>query len=329
MSGSTRFLIAALVLALSGAALWYAVLRDGDDLPPGFAKANGRIEAGRVDVATKFAGRLAEILVSEGDRVEAGQILARLDDAQIRAQLREAEAQVSSARQTLAERRAVLEERKSALVFAEKELFRARELGERGFAPEERIDLRLSEKESAAAAVTSAKAGIAAAEAQVEAAQATVDRLRADLEDYALHAPRAGRVQYRLAEPGEVLGAGTRVLTLIDLTDVVMTVYLPTGAAGRLAYGAEARLVLDAAPEYVIPASVTFVAGEAQFTPKYVETEEERETLMFRVKLRIPPEILADYQDVVKTGVPGVAHVRVDPSASWPEELTVRLPDAR
>ena len=126
-----------------------------------------------------------------------------------------------------------------------------------------------------------------------------------------------------------MLSAGARVLTLLDLTDVVMTVYLPTGAAGRLSYGAEARLVLDAAPEYVIPASVSFVAGEAQFTPKYVETEEERENLMFRVKLRIPPEILADYQDVVKTGVPGLAHVRVDPGAEWPASLAVRLPDVR
>jgi len=328
MSGQRQFLIAVLVLALAGAGIWYAAFRDSDELPPGFATANGRIEAERVDVATKFAGRLAEVLVSEGDRVEAGQILARLDDAQIRAQLREAEAQESSARQTLAERRAVLTERQSALVFAEKELYRAQQLGERGFAPEETVDLRLSEKKSAAAAVDSAKAGISAAEAQVEAAQATVDRLRADLEEYALLAPRAGRVQYRLAEPGEVLGAGARVLTLIDLTDVVMTVYLPTGTAGRLAYGAEARLVLDAAPEYVIPAHVSFVAGEAQFTPKYVETEEEREKLMFRVKLRIPPEILADYEDVVKTGVPGVAHVRADPSAAWPDALAVRLPDA-
>lgn len=329
MGGKTGFLLAAGLLVLVGAGALYWMMNRTDGPPPGFATANGRIEAERVDVATKFAGRLTEITVSEGDRVEADQVLARLDDTQLRAQLREAEAHVVSAREALAERRAVLAERKSTLTFAEKELYRAEELGARGFASGETIDLRLSKKESAEAAVESAKAGIAAAEARIEAAQATVDRLRADLEDYTLRAPRAGRVQYRLAEPGEVLGAGARVLTLLDLSDVVMTVYLPTGAAGRLAYGAEARLVLDAAPEYVIPAHVSFVAGEAQFTPKYVETEEERENLMFRVKLRIPPEILADYRDVVKTGVPGLAHVRIDPGAQWPEELAVRLPDVR
>lgn len=329
MSMRKGFLIAAgLVVGLAvGTAYWVTLKEQGP--PPGFATANGRIEAERVDVATKFGGRLTEIMVREGDRVTADQVLARLDDTQLRAQLREAEAQVVAARQALAERHAMLAERKSALTYAEKELYRAEELGARGFAADETIDLRLSKKEAAAAAVESAKASIAAAEAQIEAAQATVDRLRADLEDYALRAPRAGRVQYRLAEPGEVLAVGARVLTLLDLTDVEMTVYLPTAAAGRLAYGAEARLVLDAAPQYVIPASVSFVAGEAQFTPKYVETEEERETLMFRVKLRIPPEILADYQDVVKTGVPGVAHVRVDPGVEWPASLAVRLPDVR
>jgi HlyD family secretion protein len=327
MSMKKGFLYGGGIFVLVGAGLLYWVMTVDGGPPPGFATANGRIEAERVDVATKFSGRLTEITVSEGDRVEADEVLARLDDTQLRAQLREAQAQVGAARQTLAERRAMLAEKKSTLTYAEKELYRAEELGERGFAPEETIDLRLSKKESAEAAVDSAKAGIAAAEARIEAAQATVDRLRADLEEYVLRAPRAGRVQYRLADTGEVLAAGARVLTLLDLTDVVMTIYLPTGSAGRLSYGAEARLVLDAAPQYVIPASVSFVAGEAQFTPKFVETEEERENLMFRVKLRIPPEILADYQNVVKTGVPGLAHVRVDPGAEWPASLAVRLPD--
>ncbi|MCZ0813088.1 MAG: HlyD family secretion protein [Pseudomonadota bacterium] len=327
MSMKNGFLYGAAILVLFGAGFLYWVMTADDGPPPGFTTANGRIEAERVDVATKFSGRLTEIMVSEGDRVDADEVLARLDDTQLQAQLREAKAQVGEARQTLAERRAMLAEKRSTLTYAEKELYRAEELGERGFAPEETIDLSLSKKESAEAAVDSAKAGIAAAEARIEAAQATVDRLQADLEEYVLRAPRSGRVQYRLADTGEVLSAGARVLTLLDLTDVVMTVYLPTGAAGRLSYGAEARLVLDAAPQYVIPASVSFVAGEAQFTPKFVETEEERENLMFRVKLRIPPEILADYQDVVKTGVPGLAHVRVDPDAEWPKALAVRLPD--
>jgi HlyD family secretion protein len=191
------------------------------------------------------------------------------------------------------------------------------------------VDLRRAQKAAASAAVASATAGIASAQASIEAAEATADRLRTDLADYALTAPRAGRVQYRLVDAGEVVAAGGVVASLLDLTDVSMTIYLPTGAVGPLRHGAEARLIFDAAPDYVAPAIVTFVAGEAQFTPKYVETESEREKLMFRVKLTIPPEVLKAHQHVVKTGVPGVAWVRIDPAAPWPEALAVRLPDVR
>ncbi|MEX5729917.1 HlyD family secretion protein [Rhodovulum iodosum] len=320
------FILLVLVALVAGGALLWREAQNGA-VPEGFALSNGRIEAERVDVATQFAGRLAEIMVREGDMVEAGQDLARLDSKQLQAQLREAEAGVRAAEQGLAEARAVLAERQSALTFARQELHRAETLGERGYAPGETVDMRRSELASAEAAVASAEAGIATAEARIEAARATVDRLNADLADYSLAAPRAGRVQYVLAKTGEVLPAGAKVVTLLDLTDVSMTVYLPTSAAGRLAYGAEARLIFDAAPQFVVPASVTFVASEAQFTPKYVETAEERENLTFRVKLTIAPEILAVYRNVVKSGVPGVAYVRVDPSADWPAELAVNLPD--
>ncbi len=178
-----------------------------------------------------------------------------------------------------------------------------------------------------------AKAGLVAARSQVvqaqsaiEAAQATVERIKADLEDSVLKAPRAGRVQYRLAEPGEVLAAGGKVVSMLDLSDVYMTVFLPETTAGRLAIGAQARLVLDVAPQYVIPAKVSFVAAEAQFTPKTVETAAERQKLVFRVKAQIDPELLRKYRTRVKAGLPGVAYVQVDPNAQWPPNLEVKLP---
>jgi HlyD family secretion protein len=115
-------------------------------------------------------------------------------------------------------------------------------------------------------------------------------------------------------------------LTLLDLTDVYMTVFLPTSEAGLLRLGGDGRLIFDAAPQYVVPATVTFVAPEAQFTPKYVETRLEREKLMFRVKLSIPAEILEGHANVVKSGVPGVAYVRLSEEAEWPPRLSVKLP---
>ncbi|HDW3814480.1 TPA: HlyD family efflux transporter periplasmic adaptor subunit, partial [Klebsiella pneumoniae] len=141
-----------------------------------------------------------------------------------------------------------------------------------------------------------------------------------------LKAPRDGRIQYRVAEPGEVLAAGGRVLNMVDLADVYMTFFLPTEQAGLLALGSEARLVLDAAPDLVIPANISFVASVAQFTPKTVETSDERLKLMFRVKARIPPELLAQHLEYVKTGLPGMAYVRLDKQQPWPEALAVRLP---
>jgi HlyD family secretion protein len=166
---------------------------------------------------------------------------------------------------------------------------------------------------------------VVAAQAQVAAVEATIERIQADLADSVLKAPRDARVQYRVAQPGEVLPAGGRVLNLVDLSDVYMTFFLPTAAAGRVALEAEVRLVLDALPQHVMPARATYVADVAQFTPKTVETDEERLKLMFRIKARIEPELLKKHIRQVKTGLPGVAYVRLDPSRDWPERLTVTL----
>ena len=152
------------------------------------------------------------------------------------------------------------------------------------------------------------------------------DRIQAEIDDSTLRAPRPGRVQYLVAQPGEVVAGGGRVLNLIDLGDVYMTFFLPERAAGKVALGTEVRLVLDAAPEYVIPAQVSFVASVAQFTPKTVETADERQKLMFRVRARIDPGLMRKHLARVKTGLPGVAWVRIDPDAPWPENLTIKLP---
>ena len=316
-------LAAAGTVAAGGLYWWW---QQQDDLPDGFARANGRIEAERVDIALKFGGRIANVLVDEGQRIGAGDIVARIESTELEAKIRAAEAAIRQAEQELAQAKALVAQREGELALARSELSRTETLSERGYSTGEQLDQRRSREITARAALNTARAQTASAEAAIEAAEATVAALEANLADYTLTAPRGGRVQYRLAEPGEVLAAGGKVVTLLDLMDVYMDVYLPTDTAGRLRYGAEARIILDAAPQYVIPASVSFVASEAQFTPKYVETETEREKLTFRVKLQIPADILARYEDVVKTGVPGIAVLRVSPDAQWPGTLTVKLP---
>ena len=133
-------------------------------------------------------------------------------------------------------------------------------------------------------------------------------------------------MQYVLAQEGEILGSGGRVATVTHLSDMYMSIFLPTRDAARLAIGDEARIILDAIPDYVIPATVTFVASTAQFTPRSVETVDEREQLMFRINLTITPDLLSEYQDRARAGVPGMGYVRVDRNVDWPAELVVKLP---
>lgn len=317
--------LAAAAVAAVATLIW-VIFGGPSDPPEGFAKTNGRIEAERVDIASKFAGRLKTVLVKEGDLVKAGQVLAELDTAELQAQLKEAEASKVQAEQQLAQAVALVAQRNSELTLASLQLDRSLDLVRKGVTSQEIVDQRQSAKHTAEAAVNSANAEVAVAKAAIEAAQARINRLQVDIEDCALKSPRNGRVEYRLALPGEVLAAGGRVLTVLDLTDVYMTVFFPTSEAGRLRIGSEARVIFDAAPQYVVPATVTFVASEAQFTPKYVETKVEREKLMFRVKLSLPAEMLETYETVVKTGVPGVGYVKLSEEAQWPLRLAVKLP---
>jgi HlyD family secretion protein len=127
-------------------------------------------------------------------------------------------------------------------------------------------------------------------------------------------------------EPGEVAAAGETLVTLLSLEEIYMEVFFIAANAARIAIGGEARIVLDVLPQYAIPAVVTFVSPEAQFTPKQVETLSEREKLVFRVRVKIPPELVSKRIDHVKTGVRGVAYVKLSPSLACPKRLDQRMP---
>jgi HlyD family secretion protein len=299
-------------------------LRHGD-LPKGIAKTNGRIESTEVDVSSKYAGRLESVMVDEGDDVKVGQVIARIDSPEYQAQLRTAQANVLVARNNLASAEAKVAQAQADLVFATADLNRGKQLVEQGWLTKQMYDQRVDRFSSDTAAVDAAGKQRDAAKSVVEAAQAEVERISSILTDLTILSPRDGRVQYRLHRSGEVVNAGERIVQILDLKDVYMTIYLPAAQAGRLTIGDEARLIVDPYPDAVIPASVSFVATEAQFTPKTVETADEREKLIFRVKLQIDPKVLAKYYSEVKTGIRGVGFVRTDLAVSWPPELAVKL----
>lgn len=326
MRSKAALVIGVLALAAALAGVWYWWEEQNNRLPPFIASGNGRVEAEQVHVAAKYAGRIADVSVEEGDLVDQGQVVARMDTAELDASFAKARADQARAQETVVEAKAQIVQRESALRFAQQELARARSLLKKGHVSEERLDQRLSERNSAAALLDAANAHFESTRNAVLSAAAEVARIQAQIDDTVLTAPRRGRVQYRLAEPGEVLANGGRVVTLLDLTNVYMTVFLPTAQTGRAFIGAEARIVLDAVPEFVIPAKVSFVATEAQFTPREVETRSEREKLMFRVKVRIDPKVLRAHIEKVKTGLPGEAFILLGSNTKWPDRFAIKLP---
>jgi HlyD family secretion protein len=319
------------VIAIIGIAVggyFYWSQQQSRNLPAGLASANGRIEVERVDIATKMAGRIAEIRVREGDAVRAGDIVARMDVTELQAQLLAAKAAIRRAIEAIGKAEAEVAIREAEQQLSEVELRRVVALERRAAVSTAEVDRRRAENEVAKAQILGAKAAVRDAQAAREAAEAHVAHIEATIADMTLKTPVSGRVEYRLAQAGEVLAAGGRVVTILDLSDVFMTIFLPTSQAGRVAHGSEARIVLDAAPSNVVLATVSFIAAEAQFTPKAVETSNEREKLMYRVKLAIDPKLLETYRDYVRAGLTGNAYVRTERAAEWPANLTPKLPPA-
>jgi HlyD family secretion protein len=320
----SAIVVVGLIAAGAGYLLWKQ--HQATALPKGIVSINGRLEATQVDIATKIAGRVIEIVPQEGDMVSAGKVVARLDKAELEAQLQMGQAEAQRARETLAKAESDVNARKADVTLAQQQMQRAATLVEKGWTTREKYDQRKQELDSATAALTSATKQIDEAQAAVKAADANVERLQAQFNDTTITSPVRGRVQYRLIEPGAVLSAGGRIVTVLNLSDVYTTIFLPASVAAQLRLGDEARVVFDAAPQYVFPAIVSFVAPESQFTPKTVETQSEREQLYFRVKLKAPLPLLVT-EEQVKAGLRGMGYVRVDPAVAWPAWLAVKAPN--
>ncbi len=319
-----KLLIALAVVVVVGAGVaWWFLSKP--KLPPGFAAGNGRLEATQVDIAAKYAGRLKTVTADEGDTIEPGQVVATIDTEPLEAQLRASQAKIKEAQDNLRTAQAQVRVKRSELDFADKQYKRSKQLVNTGAVSGREADADLARADSARAALIGTQAQVVAAQSLIDAQTAESERLKATIADNTLKSPIRARVQGRLAQPGEVVPEGGKVLSTLDLSDVYMYVFLPTNVAGKLALGADARIVLDALPAYPIKAVVSYVDPNAQFTPKQVETAEERHNLTFRVKLQISnKEALRQLERMVKVGVPGMGYVQIDPSAQWPKNLQLR-----
>ena len=319
-----RWLRLVLLLAIGiggagGGLYWW--LNRSPALPPGIAFGNGRIEALEIDIDTKFAGRISEILADAGDMVKAGQVVARMDTRDMAASLKKAQAAVAQAEKAIDEANANVVQQQTLVLLAQQEMDRANALFNRGYQTKEIVDQRQQTLNGVGAGLKAAQDQVAALQHAMEASTHDVELYEVNIADNTLVAPVDGRIQYRIANIGEVLPAGGKVFTTLDITYVYMDVYLPTNSAGKVKLGSDARIVLDAVPQIAIPAKVAFVATQAQFTPKTVETQSERDTLMFRVRVKIDPERLRARAEKVRSGLPGVAYIQLDAATPWPARL--------
>jgi HlyD family secretion protein len=319
-----RWLRIALALAVviggAGGGLYYWQHRQ-PVLPVGIAFGNGRIEAEEIDIDTKFAGRISEISADAGDMVKAGQVVARMDTRDLSASLKKSQSAVAQAQRAIDEANANVVQQTSMALLAQQELDRATTLVRKGYQTQEVVDQRQQSLDAAAAGLKAAQFRVVESEHAMEANTHDVELYEVNIADNTLVAPKDGRIQYRIANIGEVLPAGGKVFTTLDISYVYMDVYLPTTEAGKVKIGSDARIVLDAIPQLAIPAKVSFVATQAQFTPKTVETQSERDTLMFRIRAKIDPELLRAHADKVRSGLPGISYFLLDPKIAWPAQL--------
>jgi HlyD family secretion protein len=296
-------------------------LKRRNALPEGIASGNGRIEGKLVDVSAREPLRVLKILVDEGALVKPGQVLVRMDTVTLDSELAEANAAVQAAEEKLAGARANIVKQKSEIDLADVEASRSKRLVQQGAGSQRELDVRTTKVQTTKAGLSEVEAMLATATQNVEVARRNAATIQTRIDDATLRSPVTGRVLYRLAEPGEVLAAGGKALTLVNLDDIYMEIFLPSDQAAAVKLGAEGRVTVDYEPKRAIAGQVSFVSPEAQFTPKQVETKSEREKLMFRVKIQLSKDVVGQYIERIKTGIRGVGYVKVKDSAVWPARL--------
>ena len=317
-----RIVPVVLILGLGGYALWRFVLA-----PPADAAglvASGTVEATDAQLGFQAAGRIAALTPREGDRVAAGDEIARLDASELEARRGQALAQVEATRAQLNEllagsRREEIAQGRSALgaaeervADAERDAERARTLLEGRAVSREALDkatlaveLARRQRDQTADQLALLQQGprperIAAARAQLAQAEAAVATLDATLANSRIHAPFAGVVTLRHREPGEIVGAGAAVVTLMNPDDRWVRIYVPENRLGKVAVGQPAEITSDTFPGKRYTGEVAFIASSAEFTPKNVQTTEERVKLVYAVKVRVT----GDPQQELKPGLP-------------------------
>lgn len=305
------------------------VLACQDDGPRDRVLASGTFEAVEVRVSPTVAGQILEVALDEGHPVEKGRVVARLDDRHHRNQIIQAEAAVALAdahvrivrlgarREDVEALRQQVRQAEEALAQARKDRDRVRALVEQEGLPRKMLDdaetlvaVREAASKAAREMLQKARTGarpeeVEAAEAQKRQAEAVLKALRDRLDDYAVRSPVGGVVLRKSVEAGEVVAAGQTLATVADLSSLTLRVYVPEGDLGRIRLGQDASVRVDAWPAREFPGRVAHIASEAEFTPKNIQTREERVKTVYAVKIVVP-----NPEGLLKVGMPADAEIR-------------------
>jgi HlyD family secretion protein len=308
MNKRLRVAIPMVVVIAAALILWLSVFRSGYN---GAIVASGTVEATEADLGFQLAGRVERIAVREGDRVEQGQELAWLDRAELQARRRAAQAQAEAAQAMLAELergfrseevaqgRAAVRAAQQRMNDALRDVERSRRLYDGGAVSRELLDkhetayeLAKADYESTVEQLQILETGprqerITAQRAALEQAEASVAQIDAALDFAVIWAPFGGLITVRHREPGETVPAGAPVLTLMNPDDRWVRIYVREDEVGRVGLGQRATITGDADPDREYEGRVVFIASQAEFTPRNVQTTEERVKLVYRVKVQI------------------------------------------
>ena len=306
-----RLVIVIFVLAAVAGALFYLFTRDKKEEDP-FIKVSGNIETTEVGVGFKIPGRIVSIAVQEGDWIEKGKVLAKLDDEDLRQRLELARATLRSAQarlkkllagsrpEELREAEAILQQAQFDLENKQTQYERMKLLFDRRVIAKETLDNSETAYKVAKAALQKAtenyqlvkegprKEDIEDARAQVEQAQASLKLAETQFSYTVLHAPISGVVLVKSGEIGEVVNPGTSILTLGDIENVWLKAYIPETDLSKVKWGQEVMVTTDLRPQKVYKGRISFISSQAEFTPKQIQTEKERVTLVYRIKVDIP-----------------------------------------
>lgn len=332
MKQRLKFVIPAVVVVVVALATWL-VLRSHDGAERGLF-ASGTVEGTEADLGFQVPGRVVQVVPQEGDAVTHGQELARLDTAELGAARAAAAAQLSAARarltemeqgarpEEIAQAEAAVRSARQRAQDARRNAERAQRLFEGGAVSQQALDNATTTRDVAEAALDQAQQALAlvragpreevvrAQRAMVRQARANLERSRAALDNAVIHAPFSGVVTVRHREPGETVGPGAPVVTLLDPNDRWVKIYVRENEVGGVHLGQKATIASDTYPDRTYRGSVTYIGSQAEFTPRNVQTQEERIKLVYPVKVRIT----GDTGFELKPGIPADVTLEADGS---------------